>query len=83
MVAAMLPVPGCPTLLFLSDTQGMLMIGLSAVVALVTAFEGFYWQDGYSAFTVGRSQIERVPHYIATQAEHHRRKRSRTNIARS
>jgi len=36
--------------------------------------EGFYWQDGYSAFTVGRSQIERVTHYIATQAEHHRKK---------
>jgi hypothetical protein len=34
----------------------------------------FYWQDGYSALTVGRSQIDRVYEYIATQAEHHRKK---------
>ena len=31
----------------------------------------FHWQDGYSAFTVGREGIETVRRYIATQAEHH------------
>ena len=36
--------------------------------------DNFYWQDGYSAFTVGRSGIDRVCEYIATQAEHHRKK---------
>ncbi len=34
----------------------------------------FHWQDGYSAFTVSKSQIDRVRQYIATQAEHHRTK---------
>jgi len=34
----------------------------------------FHWQDGYSAFTVSRSQIDRVRKYIAGQAEHHRTK---------
>ena len=33
----------------------------------------FQWQDGYSAFTVSPSHLERVTRYIATQAEHHRK----------
>lgn len=32
----------------------------------------FDWQDGYSAFTVGHTQIETVKEYIANQKEHHR-----------
>ena len=31
----------------------------------------FHWQDGFSAFSVGRSEVERVRHYVAHQAEHH------------
>jgi len=34
----------------------------------------FHWQDGYSAFTVGRKGIEALRRYIATQTEHHRTK---------
>jgi hypothetical protein len=34
----------------------------------------FHWQDGYSAFTVGRKGIEAVHRYIANQAEHHQTK---------
>ena len=34
--------------------------------------ENFNWQDGYSAFTVSPSQLERVRTYIQRQAEHHR-----------
>jgi REP element-mobilizing transposase RayT len=34
----------------------------------------FHWQDGYTAFTIGQSQIESVRRYIAHQAEHHRAK---------
>ncbi|HEX3069453.1 MAG TPA: IS200/IS605 family transposase [Thermoanaerobaculia bacterium] len=30
----------------------------------------FHWQDGYSAFTVGR-KIDALRRYIATQEEHH------------
>ena len=35
---------------------------------------GFAWQDGYGAFTVSASLIERVRSYIAHQEEHHRQK---------
>lgn len=31
----------------------------------------FYWQEGYGAFSIGESQIERVVKYIAEQKEHH------------
>jgi hypothetical protein len=34
----------------------------------------FRWQDGYSAFTVGRVGVERLRQYIANQAEHHQKK---------
>jgi putative transposase len=35
------------------------------------AFQGFYWQGGYGAFSVGQSQFERVKDYIARQKEKH------------
>jgi REP element-mobilizing transposase RayT len=31
----------------------------------------FAWQEGYGAFSVSPSQLDRVKHYIAHQAEHH------------
>jgi putative transposase len=37
-------------------------------------FGTFHWQDGYSAFTVGRKGIDQLRRYIATQAEHHQTK---------
>ena len=33
----------------------------------------FYWQNGYGAFTVSESQIQKVSDYIALQKEHHRK----------
>ena len=33
----------------------------------------FYWQNGYGAFSVSESNIERVKQYIANQEEHHRK----------
>lgn len=33
----------------------------------------FEWQDGYGAFTVGKSQIEGVRRYIQNQEQHHAR----------
>ena len=33
----------------------------------------FSWQDGYSAFTVGHSQLEVVRQYISNQKEHHKK----------
>ncbi|HYJ91912.1 MAG TPA: transposase, partial [Pyrinomonadaceae bacterium] len=32
----------------------------------------FAWQDGYSAFSVGCTQIAAVKKYIADQKEHHK-----------
>ena len=33
---------------------------------------GFAWQTGYGAFAVSASHLDRVKHYLASQAEHHR-----------
>jgi len=33
----------------------------------------FVWQNGYGAFTVSASQVEKVQSYIARQEEHHQR----------
>jgi putative transposase len=32
----------------------------------------FAWQDGYGAFTVSRSDLPELMHYIQNQREHHR-----------
>ena len=37
-------------------------------------FSKFYWQDGYSVFSVNPSQISIVSNYISNQQEHHRTK---------
>jgi REP-associated tyrosine transposase len=34
----------------------------------------FQWQEGYAAFTVSPSHVNKVKQYIANQVEHHRRK---------
>ena len=36
--------------------------------------EKFGWQNGYGAFSVGKSEIEKVKAYILNQEEHHRKK---------
>jgi REP element-mobilizing transposase RayT len=33
----------------------------------------FAWQDGYGAFSVSESQVEKVRRYIQTQERHHRK----------
>ena len=40
----------------------------------------FGWQDGYAAFTVSESQIERIRQYIVNQEEHHRRSDFKTEL---
>lgn len=35
--------------------------------------ENFYWQNGYGAFSVSASMVERVRQYIANQEAHHRK----------
>jgi len=33
---------------------------------------GFYWQRGYGAFSIGQSQVSEVSRYIQNQKEHHK-----------
>jgi REP element-mobilizing transposase RayT len=35
-------------------------------------FAGFYWQNGYGAFSVSPGHVEALRDYIANQEEHHR-----------
>lgn len=37
-----------------------------------TEFEGFQWQDGYGAFSIGESQVGSVADYIRGQKERHK-----------
>lgn len=38
-------------------------------------FKGkFHWQDGYGAFTYGRSQLDKIYNYILNQENHHNRR---------
>ncbi len=36
--------------------------------------KNFYWQNGYGAFSVNPSDLDRVIAYIENQEEHHRKK---------
>jgi len=36
--------------------------------------QGFAWQEGYGAFTIGVSQVHPTVAYIDSQAKHHRRR---------
>ena len=35
-------------------------------------YAGFYWQNGYGAFSVSQSNVEAVVNYIGGQVEHHK-----------
>lgn len=34
-------------------------------------YVNFYWQNGYCGFSIGKSEVEQVKKYIASQVEHH------------
>lgn len=38
------------------------------------SLSNFYWQDGYGAFSVNPTGVDRVTAYISNQHEHHRKK---------
>jgi REP element-mobilizing transposase RayT len=40
----------------------------------------FSWQEGYGAFSYGKSQINDVVQYIKNQETHHKNKRLQMNI---
>ncbi len=39
-----------------------------------TALKNFYWQNGYGAFSVNPSEIDKVIAYIENQKKHHKKK---------
>src|SRR5213595_2685747 len=42
------------------------------IKALDPRYRGFFWQRGYSAFSVSPSELEAVLEYVHMQQEHHR-----------
>ncbi len=65
---------GLKPALRLSDLMREIKTGSCAWVHGEIGERLFGWQDGYAAFSVSPSQIERVRRYIRNQAEHHRRR---------
>lgn len=58
----------------LSDVLREIKHASSQWVHETIGMKKFSWQDGYGAFTVSVSNIERVKRYIADQERHHRRR---------
>ena len=46
------------------------------------ALAAFAWQEGYSVFSVSKSQEPAVKKYIAAQAEHHRKEDFKSELLR-
>jgi REP element-mobilizing transposase RayT len=46
------------------------------------ALGGFAWQEGYSVFSVSKSQEEAVKRYIAGQTEHHKKEDFKSELLR-
>jgi putative transposase len=46
------------------------------------ALRSFAWQEGYSAFSVSKSQEEAVKKYVAGQAEHHKKEDFKSELMR-
>jgi REP element-mobilizing transposase RayT len=46
------------------------------------ALGSFAWQEGYSVFSVSKSQEEAVKRYIAGQAEHHKKEDFKSELLR-
>ncbi len=45
-----------------------------------SSLHDFHWQEGYSVFSVSKSQMPAVKHYIAQQAEHHKGEDFKTEL---
>jgi REP element-mobilizing transposase RayT len=46
------------------------------------ALASFAWQEGYSVFSVSKSQEQAVKNYIAQQAEHHKKEDFKSELLR-
>jgi REP element-mobilizing transposase RayT len=47
-----------------------------------SSLRSFGWQDGYGAFTIGRSQVEALQRYIAAQKERHKKQSFEEELVR-
>ena len=56
----------------IADVVGRIKANSSGWVHKEFSFWDFNWQDGYGAFTVSASQIDKVQKYIENQKAHHR-----------
>lgn len=57
----------------ISDLMREVKAGSSEWIHKVYAkLKGFAWQEGYSVFTVSKSQEPRIKRYVEGQVEHHR-----------
>ena len=64
-----------PSTLAIADALQLIKGGTSAWVhETFPQHHGFTWQEGYGAFSLGISQVDRTIAYIESQAEHHRKR---------
>jgi putative transposase len=55
----------------LSDVLCDIKKGSSRWIREEKGCSSFHWQDGYAAFSVGRTELDRAQRYVANQAKHH------------
>ena len=66
--------PSLPSTISIAKAIQLLKVGSSLWVhETFPAQCGFAWQEGYGAFSLGVSQVERTKNHIESQAEHHRK----------
>lgn len=59
----------------ISDLVGCIKRESSTFINEKNWFNGkFHWQNGYGAFSYGRSQLNQIYNYIANQEQHHKKR---------
>ena len=59
----------------ISDLVGCIKRESSTFINSKNWFRGnFHWQDGYGAFSYGRSQLNNIYNYIVKQEQHHKKR---------
>lgn len=62
---------GLPATMAMADMARFVKTNSSRWIRESKGQPNFAWQAGYSAFTVSRSQLDRVAQYIENQRDHH------------
>ena len=63
-----------PSSLAVADAMRAIKSGSSQWMRKACGVRGFAWQEGYGAFSIGKTQVEATLAYIAGQTEHHRKR---------